>query len=202
MFTICRSLSWEKTVVSFFTWRFPKSQEKPSNHPVVMDDMLGNWHICWLGNPPLGWKATHGWTDNAYYVTIWKSRFFMFISIVSHNSIGYIYKYIYIYTQYTCIYIYIHIWRFPEKRGTPKSSILKCYFPYKPSILGYPHCRKPPYTKIHIISHVGIPPGSQPQGSSTGTKRQEWILTSEPGSLWLDRIFGFGSHSFFWINAG
>ena len=35
----------------------------------------------------------------------------------------------------------------PKNAGTPKSSIPMGLFPYKPSILGYPHGRKPPYPK-------------------------------------------------------
>ena len=30
--------------------------------------------------------------------------------------------------------------------GTPKSSLYRWIFPYKPSIFGYPHLWKPPYT--------------------------------------------------------
>ena len=37
-----------------------------------------------------------------------------------------------------------------QKRGTPKSSIYRWIFHYKPTILGYLHFRKPPYTSLYI----------------------------------------------------
>ena len=38
-------------------------------------------------------------------------------------------------------------------RGTPKSSIYRWIFPHKPTIWGYHHFRKPPYTTHAFSSH-------------------------------------------------
>ena len=48
----------------------------------------------------------------------------------------------------------------PIHRGTPKSSICRWIFHYKPSILGYPHLLKPPYHHLPlqpVIDFYGIP---------------------------------------------
>ena len=48
-----------------------------------------------------------------------------------------------------CHYSYLYpTWRFPERGVPPESSILMGYSNYKPSILGYPHFRKPPYEQL------------------------------------------------------
>ena len=71
-------------------------------------------------------------------------------------------------------------WRFGKKKmegsingGTPKSSILKGFsmiFPYKPSIWGYPHFRKPPF--IH--------------GGFDGNATFKWSFSCEDGGVVWD----------------
>ena len=60
--------------------------------------------------------------------------------------------------MYVYIYIYIHIYGGSWNGGTPKASIYRLIFHYKPSILEYPHLWKPPYIYIfHVYWLCHIP---------------------------------------------
>ena len=62
-----------------------------------------------------------------------------------------IYIYINIY-----IYMYIYIWRFPKLGVPPVIIHFNRIVLWKPSILGYPHFRKPPYIYIYIRMYIYI----------------------------------------------
>ena len=47
-------------------------------------------------------------------------------------------------------------WRFPEMGGYPQIIPFNRIFPYKPSIIGYPHFRKPPYGGFRLDKSSGF----------------------------------------------